>query len=63
MWADGNNLPKNGSFAMLNVHNNSVVPEYIWFFNLFLFFFIFGYFQFFFFFDSKENLDVNLYAY
>ncbi|EGR29823.1 quinoid dihydropteridine reductase, putative [Ichthyophthirius multifiliis] len=29
MWADGYNLPKNGSFALLNVSNNSIVPEYI----------------------------------
>ncbi|EAS00398.1 quinoid dihydropteridine reductase, putative (macronuclear) [Tetrahymena thermophila SB210] len=29
MWAEGNNLPKTGSFAMLNVQNGSVVPEFI----------------------------------
>lgn len=29
MWADGNNLPNNGSFALLNVQKGSVVPEYI----------------------------------
>jgi len=29
MWADGNNLPKTGSFAMLNVKAGSIVPEFI----------------------------------
>jgi len=29
MWADGNNLPITGSFAMLNVKGGSIVPDFI----------------------------------
>lgn len=29
MWSEGNNKPKNGSFVILKVDNNSVYPEFI----------------------------------
>ena len=29
MWADGNNRPQNGSFAILKCVNNSIVPEFV----------------------------------
>lgn len=29
MWADGNNRPKNGSFAIMKKVNEMVVPEFV----------------------------------
>jgi len=35
MWADGNNRPKNGSFAIIKNEKGMAIPEFVWdYFNV-----------------------------